>query len=94
MPFSRLILAAVAATTLLEGCAVGPDYGAPQSAAPPAFMGGPAVDADAARAAKVDLTSWWRSFNDPPLASLVERALAQNLDLQQARADVLPPHER
>jgi NodT family efflux transporter outer membrane factor (OMF) lipoprotein len=52
-------------------------------------MGGPAVDAKAAQATKVDLVNWWRSFNDPLLASLVERALAQNLDLQQASARVV-----
>jgi NodT family efflux transporter outer membrane factor (OMF) lipoprotein len=52
-------------------------------------MGGSAVDARAAQATKVDLINWWRSFNDPLLASLVERALAQNLDLQQASARVL-----
>ncbi|WBY08028.1 efflux transporter outer membrane subunit [Sphingomonas sp. 7/4-4] len=55
--------------------------------APPAFISGAAVDTKADGAA-VDLVHWWRSFDDPLLASLVERALAQNLDLQQARARV------
>lgn len=35
-----------------------------------------------------DLVDWWRGFDDPLLTSLVERALAQNLDLQQAVARV------
>ncbi len=35
-----------------------------------------------------DLVDWWRSFDDPLLTSLVERALAENLDLQQAIARV------
>jgi NodT family efflux transporter outer membrane factor (OMF) lipoprotein len=35
------------------------------------------------------MVSWWRTFGDPVLAGLVERALAQNLDLQQARARVM-----
>jgi NodT family efflux transporter outer membrane factor (OMF) lipoprotein len=52
-------------------------------------VGGPAVDAKAAQATKVDLVNWWRSFNDPLLASLVDRALAQNLDLQQASSRVV-----
>jgi NodT family efflux transporter outer membrane factor (OMF) lipoprotein len=56
--------------------------------APPTFVGGTAVDARAGSEAKVDLVTWWRSFDDPLLASLVERALAQNLDLQQASARV------
>jgi NodT family efflux transporter outer membrane factor (OMF) lipoprotein len=88
MRFSRLIMVAASATALLEGCAVGPRYERPQVSSPAAFMGGPAVDAQAAQA-KVDLVNWWRSFNDPLLASLVERALAQNLDLQQASARVM-----
>jgi NodT family efflux transporter outer membrane factor (OMF) lipoprotein len=57
--------------------------------APPAFMGGPAIDAHAEGTTKVDLVNWWRSFDDPLLAGLVERALAQNLDLQQASARVV-----
>lgn len=31
-----------------------------------------------------DLHGWWRNFNDPALDTLVERALASNLDLAQA----------
>jgi len=89
MRFSRLIMVATSLTALLEGCAVGPAYVRPEASSPPTFMGGPAVEAITATATKVDLVNWWRSFNDPLLASLVERALAQNLDLQQARARVL-----
>jgi len=88
MRTSRLPLIAASTATLLAGCAVGPKYVEPSVTSPPAFMGGPAVDASAERASKVDLVNWWRSFNDPLLASLVERALAQNLDLQQASARV------
>jgi len=84
-----LTLITASATALLAGCAVGPAYVAPQTTPPPAFIGGPAVDASAERAAAVDLVNWWRSFDDPLLASLVERALAQNLDLQQASARVV-----
>lgn len=73
---------------LLSGCAVGPTYVAPAIEAPPAFLGGAALDGAAGDAAHADLVSWWRSFDDPLLASLVERALAQNLDLQQASARV------
>ena len=87
MRFSRPILIAASAA-LLAGCAVAPTYVRPRVSSPPTFMGGPAVDARAEQAT-VDLVNWWRSFNDPLLASLVERALAQNLDLQQASARVL-----
>ena len=83
------VLTVVSMAALLGGCAVGPSYVAPEMAAPPVFMGGPAVEAATGQAAKVDLANWWRSFDDPLLASLVERALAQNLDLQQATARVV-----
>jgi len=86
---STLALLAASTSALLAGCSVGPDYVPPSVAMPPAFMGGPAVDANAGQAAKVDLVNWWRSFDDPLLASLVDRALAQNLDLQQASARVV-----
>src|SRR5687767_10206953 len=89
MRTSRLPLIAASAATLLAGCAVGPKYVEPSVTSPSAFMGGPPVDASAERASKVDLVNWWRSFNDPLLASLVERALAQNLELQQASARVV-----
>lgn len=89
MRISRLTLVATLTAALLAGCAVGPQYVAPSVTSPPTFMGGPAVDANAEQAAKVDLVHWWRSFDDPLLASLVDRALAQNLDLQQASARVV-----
>ncbi len=84
MQIFRTILVTASTMALLAGCAVGPAYVPPSLPAPSAFVGGPAVDASADRAEKVDLVNWWRSFNDPLLTSLVERALAQNLDLQQA----------
>lgn len=73
---------------LLGGCAVGPRYVEPASHAPVAFVTGPAVEARTASAATADLVDWWRSFDDPLLTSLVERALGGNLDLQQAVARV------
>jgi NodT family efflux transporter outer membrane factor (OMF) lipoprotein len=89
MRIPRLILMTASTAALLGGCAVGPDYVPPATVAPPAFVGGPAVDALADGTTKVDLVNWWRAFDDPLLAGLVERALAQNLDLQQASARVV-----
>lgn len=74
---------------LLSGCAVGPAYVEPDVAPPPAFLEGQAVEAATAGGQAVDLVSWWRAFDDPQLAVLVERALAQNLDLEQATARVV-----
>ena len=85
----RYAASAGATALLLGGCAAGPRYVAPVSSAPPAFVGGLAVEARSSAAEPGDLVNWWRSFRDPLLTSLVERALAQNLDLQQASARVL-----
>jgi NodT family efflux transporter outer membrane factor (OMF) lipoprotein len=87
MQIQRLIAIATPAL-FLAGCAVGPDYAPPSLTAAPAFIGGPAADALAEHGSQVDLVHWWRSFDDPLLPDLVERALAQNLDLQQAAARV------
>ncbi|WP_340266109.1 efflux transporter outer membrane subunit [Sphingobium mellinum] len=84
-----LILLAASGSLLLAGCAVGPRYVRPETTAPTTFQGAPAVEGRATAAATVDLVNWWRSFNDPLLTSLVERGLAQNLDLQQAAARVM-----
>ena len=88
-----LILPALGAPLLLAGCSVGPRYDRPVSALPPAFHGEAAVaarhgSAQDGSAPTADLADWWRSFNDPLLTRLVERGLAQNLDLQQAAARV------
>lgn len=84
-----MILIATSGSLLLAGCAVGPRYVRPDAAAPATFQGAQAVDARTSGTDTVDLVAWWRSFNDPLLTSLVERGLAQNLDLQQAAARVV-----
>jgi outer membrane protein, multidrug efflux system len=78
---------------VLQGCAVGPDYGRPETAAlkvPEAYRSTPATPATA-----VDLSTWWASFEDPILSNLITRALKANNDidaatarLRQARASV------
>src|SRR3546814_7980850 len=79
-----LLLAAVLAC---GGCASGADYERPRLAAPERFLGESAVQSrQATRPA--DPASWWRDFDDPLLAGLVEEALAQNLEIAQAIARV------
>jgi multidrug efflux system outer membrane protein len=76
-----LLLAGVAA--LLVGCAVGPDYRAPETAATP-FV----VAARSGVAEQPYEAAWWEQFRDPVLDGLVERALAADLDLKIALARV------
>ncbi len=84
---SSLALLALAGVTL-GACALGPNYVALPSAVSGTFIGANAVTLRAAPPAPADQAAWWKGFNDPVLDSLVDRALAQNLDLAQATARV------
>jgi len=76
-PLTRSILLALP----LAACSVGPDYH-PRAAAE---LGVPdAWSVSAGQKAQEDLSQWWTQFDDPMLASLVQRAQATNLDVAQA----------
>ena len=81
---------AAAACALLglavAGCAVGPRYQKPAATLAP-FYSAAAVDSRSV-GAPPPLDSWWSGFNDLELSRIVERALAQNLDLAAALARV------
>lgn len=66
---------------LLAGCAAGPDYRAPATPEPKAFHA-EHESGDFPRAER----RFWQGFGDPLLASLIERTLAANWDLQGAVA--------
>lgn len=72
----------------LAGCAVGPDYQAPQLPAPAPFHNQPAFAQRSTTLPAADMSAWWAGFGDRELETLVNRALAQNLDLKQAVARV------
>ncbi len=87
----RKSLAVFMAATSLSACAVGPDYHRPALAAPAAYLGASAVALRAAGDPGGDVgeaSRWWARFNDPVLTGLIEKALAQNLDIAQAIARV------
>jgi NodT family efflux transporter outer membrane factor (OMF) lipoprotein len=67
----------------LCGCTVGPDYHTPATTMPAAFTSSSPATQPAA-APPVDITLWWKSFDDPELNSLIERAVAANFDLEIA----------
>lgn len=85
-----LVLAAVYGVSVGAGggggCTVGPDHTPPRDPAPDAPWPEP-MEAGLSTA-EADLRDWWRSLGDPGLDSLVERALAGNLDLREAVARV------
>lgn len=83
---SLIILAAL---LTCAGCfAVGPDYKAPDIAAPvewsPNLRGG----LIAAEPEAETLAKWWTTLGDPDLSDLMERAMAGNLDLKIAQARI------
>ena len=75
----RLVL--TSALLSLGGCAVGPDFQAPQAQLPTqwrdAGAGGPA----SAPVAQPVNDAWWDSFGDPELSALVAEASAANPDI-------------
>jgi NodT family efflux transporter outer membrane factor (OMF) lipoprotein len=74
----------------ITGCTVGPDYHSPKMKLPQSFTVAPTTQPTTAIATTqpaqqpVDLSRWWESLNDPQLNSLIDRAIAANLDLRIA----------
>lgn len=77
---------------LLAGCAVGPDFHRPRVAVPSAWQGlsdnATLTQPSITTGQPAQLVAWWQNFDDPILTSLVERAIASNLDLRQAEARI------
>jgi NodT family efflux transporter outer membrane factor (OMF) lipoprotein len=83
---SQFFLAGAAlALVFFQGCMVGPNYQQPKTAAPTQWS---APMAGGETNLEPSLASWWKSFNDPQLDSLVERAVRTNQDLRIAEARV------
>lgn len=81
-PFAVMLI-----TSLLAGCAVGPDYHRPDAPLAKRYMGESALlSRSVSRPASFAV--WWEGFNDPLLSKFVTDALSQNLDLAQATARV------
>jgi len=70
---------------LLSGCAVGPDYTAPEVPVPDAWH---QALTEGATGAGGDLHEWWSVFGDPVLTGLVERARQNNLTVRIAVARI------
>lgn len=68
---------------MLSACSVGPDYRPPKPVLPASFNSLQSGSASRPQA-MVTNPGWWKSFNDPQLNSLIDRAIAGNLSLQQA----------
>jgi NodT family efflux transporter outer membrane factor (OMF) lipoprotein len=72
-------------TFLAAGCTtVGPNYREPATPTPDRYAEAPATSG----ISDSDLAAWWHSFGDPQLDTLVNRGIAQNLDVQAAAARI------
>ena len=68
---------------VLAGCAVGPEFKAPDAHPPAAFRG-----AEAAGTNSLGDLAWWQLFQDPALQDLIRTVLTNNYDLRLAAARV------
>ncbi len=74
---------------LLVGCAaVGPDYVPPEVSTPKDWNAPLSGGLKGESADPRTLAAWWSTFHDPVLTTLINRAVAGNLDLRQAQARV------
>lgn len=81
-PSMRAIASACLACIVLTGCTMGPDYVRPNVDAPAAFRFELKETADTAN------IDWWKQFGDPVLDQLIDAALANNLNVKIAAANV------
>jgi len=73
------LLLSLAGTACLSGCLVGPDYKKPQLDMPTNYAEQPQIK---------QARTWWNSFNDPELNSLLERAVKANTNLLAAESRI------
>ncbi len=81
-PAISLMLGAIALCALVAGCAVGPDFAAPDPQLPQSSFEPKNVFQNANSAAPDP--AWWRAFRDPLLTELESRAAQRNLDVETA----------
>ena len=79
-------LAAFLAFLPLAACTVGPNYrpSAPAALGVPEGYSVPPPAGEARAPTPTDFAAWWRTFDDPLLAEIVEQARVGNLDVAQA----------
>lgn len=85
----RFVLLLPLFLTLTACIAVGPDYAPPEIKLPSSWSCAQPADCTATQpAGPTDRRQWWREMKDPLLSELVSEALANNLDIATARAQL------
>ncbi|MDB6144648.1 MAG: transporter, partial [Pseudomonas sp.] len=82
------LFALTALFVALAGCAVGPDYEQPKNTLSADFANQTLLQQRVGETAAPSLDTWWTGFNDPELTAIIQRVLAQNLDLAVSLARV------
>jgi NodT family efflux transporter outer membrane factor (OMF) lipoprotein len=73
-------------TSLITGCAVGPNYHPPQLALPDHYAAAPQAGGtnSIGGTGAIELAAWWHALQDPELDSLIDRAITANPDVEIA----------
>ncbi|MDR3491409.1 MAG: efflux transporter outer membrane subunit [Gammaproteobacteria bacterium] len=79
----KFIMTAMLSSMLLSACMLGPNYHQPKEDMPTHF-----IDTKKTSIKNSQNKNWWKSVSDPILISLINKALEQNLDIQQAQAKI------
>ena len=96
-PRSRSAAVLLCAAAMLGGCAVGPDFVAPKRPSEQTYVARPNTDLGAARGEDTGQhlamghalqADWWVLLQSPELNSVVDLALAGNLSIDSARANL------
>jgi outer membrane protein, multidrug efflux system len=72
----------VALASMPLGCAVGPNFKKPEAQVPAGWSG--AAASSAVNSDPATVVSWWTTFQEPTLSSLIERSTQSNFDLRAA----------
>ncbi|HEU5442951.1 MAG TPA: efflux transporter outer membrane subunit [Steroidobacteraceae bacterium] len=83
-----IILVLLAAALGAAGCEVGPQYKGPPAQELAELHNTAIVDRRQTGTPAPQIETWWTGFNDAELTRIVDRALAQNLDIAAAMARV------
>jgi len=82
----KLLFLSALVIGLFQGCiTVGPDYVPPESKVPDVWH---QELIDGLAEGEASIQTWWTTFNDPMLNSLIEQASVGNLDLKEAAARI------
>ncbi len=73
---------------VFSGCTVGPDYSSPEVPLTSSWHTQLDKGLSAEEMSQQLQSSWWTTFNDAELSSLIERAVAGNLDMKKAQSRV------